>query len=162
MNWHRIDQGLDAGEDGNESEVSSGGIETAGAVAREAAPVREPAKAPFHHLAPRDHDKAFGCRVAFDDAVAHAVQVRPYTAMLGYEGTVIDRLGQARSNHLARVERREGVAVLDRGRDHGDREPVPVGIHKGHTLTPQHALAGVVSTRPAHADALDRLRIDDA
>ena len=49
----------------------------------------------FHHPAPRDDDKAFGCRIALDDAMAHAVQVRPCPAALGGEGAVIDRFPQA-------------------------------------------------------------------
>jgi hypothetical protein len=52
--------------------------------------------------------------------------------------------------------------ALHRGRHHGDCQPVPGRVHQGHTLTTPHALAGIVSPRPAHADARDRLRIDDA
>ena len=47
MNWHRIDQGLDAGKDGDEGEAPSGDIEASGAVAGETIPMREPTKAPL-------------------------------------------------------------------------------------------------------------------
>jgi hypothetical protein len=41
MNWHQIDQGRDAGEDGDEGEAPSGDIEASGAVAGETIPMRE-------------------------------------------------------------------------------------------------------------------------
>ena len=81
MNWHWIDKGLDAGEDGDEGEAPSGDIEASGAVAREAVPMRQPAKAAFHHPSPSDDDKAFGRRIALDDVMAHAVPVRPRPAV---------------------------------------------------------------------------------
>ena len=65
----------------------------------------------FHHPAPRDDDKAFGRRIALDDAMAHAVPVRPRPAALGGEGAVIDRFPQAGPHRLAAVQRRKGVAV---------------------------------------------------
>jgi hypothetical protein len=111
MNWHWIDKGLNTGEDGDASEAPSGDIEASGAVARETIPMRQPAKAAFHHPSPRDDDKAFGRRIALDDAMAHAVQIRPRPAALGGEGAVIDRFPQAGPHCLAAVQRRKGVAV---------------------------------------------------
>ena len=159
---HSRTKGLDAGEDGDASEAPSGDIEASGAVAGETIPMRQPAKAPFHHLAPRDDDKALGRRIALGDAMAHAMQVRPRPAALGGEGAVIDRFPQAGPHCLAAVQRRKGVAVLHRGRHHGDREPMPGGVHQGHAFATPHPLAGIVPAWPAHADSLDRLRIDDA
>ena len=72
MNWHRIDQGLDAGEDGDEGEAPRGDIEASGAIAGETIPMREPTKAPLHYPAPRDDDKALGRRIALDDVMMHA------------------------------------------------------------------------------------------
>jgi hypothetical protein len=43
MNWHRIDQNLDAGEDGDEGKAPSGDIKASGAVAGEIIPMRAPA-----------------------------------------------------------------------------------------------------------------------
>jgi hypothetical protein len=39
MNWHRIDQSLDAGEDGDEGEAPSGDIKASGAIAGETIPM---------------------------------------------------------------------------------------------------------------------------
>jgi hypothetical protein len=41
LNWPWIDQGFDAGEDAGEAEASGGNIETAGAVAQQAAPISD-------------------------------------------------------------------------------------------------------------------------
>ena len=77
MDWHRIDQGFDAREDGDAGEAAGGNIEATGAVARQAIPVGKPAERPLYHPPPGDDDKALGRRVAFDEAVAHTVQSLP-------------------------------------------------------------------------------------
>src|SRR5687768_18513297 len=100
---HRVEQGLDAGEDGGEGKASRGDIQTPGAVADEAAPMGEPAEAALDHPAARDDDEALGRRVARGDAMAHAVQVRPGAAAVGGEGAVVDRLTQSGPARLARV-----------------------------------------------------------
>src|SRR4051812_44926764 len=158
---HRVEQRLEAGEDADEGEAGGRGIEPAGAVPGEAAPVGQPAEAPLHHPAAGEHDEALGLRVAGYDAVAHPVDVRPFAAALGRERGVVDALPQGGPARLAGVQRLQRVPVLHRGRHDGDREPVPLGVHQRHPLAPEHLLAGVVPARAADGDALHRLRVDD-
>src|SRR5215212_12244611 len=92
---HRVEQGLAAGEDAGQGDAGGGDIEPAGPILGEAAPVREPAEAALDHPATREDDEALGLRVAGDEAVAHAVPVRPLAASLGRERAVVDALPQA-------------------------------------------------------------------
>jgi hypothetical protein len=62
MAWHRIDQGFDARQDGDEGQASSGDIKATGAVAQQAIPVGQPAERALHHPPPGDDDKALGRR----------------------------------------------------------------------------------------------------
>ena len=154
-----VEQGLDAGEGGGEGETRSRHIQAPGAVAGEPAPMREQAEAALDRPAVRDDGEAPGRRVARGDPTVQAVQAGLGAAALGGEGAVVDRLAQAGPPELAGVQRRQHVAILDRGRDHGDREPVRLGVHQRHPLASQHVLAGVVPARPANAEARDRLRV---
>src|SRR3954447_15889803 len=79
---HRVEQGLEAGEDADDGEAGGRDVEPGGAVPGEAAPVGQPAEAALAHPAAGEHDEALGLRVAGDDAVAHAVHVRPLAAAL--------------------------------------------------------------------------------
>jgi len=124
--------------------------------------VGQPAEAPLHHPATREHDEAPCGRVTGHHPVAHAVQVRPGAAALGREGTVVDTLAQRRPADLAGVQRLQRVPVLHGSRHDGDREPVPLGVDQRHPLAPDRTLGRVVPPRAAHGDALHRLRVDDA
>src|SRR5690349_1627135 len=122
----------------------------------------KPAEAAFHDPAAREHDKTFLSRVALAHAVAHAVPVRPRVTGCSREGPVQDCLPQAGPRRLAWIKSLKRVAILHRGGDDRDGQPGAIGINQGHALAPEHLLGGIVSTGPAHRDALDRLRVDDA
>src|SRR6059058_3358263 len=109
---HRVEQRLEAGEDADEGETGGGDVEPAAPVPGEAAPGGQPAEAPLHHPAAREHDEALGLRVAGNDAVAHAVDVRPLAAAPGRERAVVDALAQGGPARLAGVQRLRRVPVL--------------------------------------------------
>lgn len=75
MDWHGVEQGFDAGQDGGERDAGGRDIEAPGEIPEQPAPMREPAEAAFHDSAALEHDKAFLVWAALDHAVAHAVPV---------------------------------------------------------------------------------------
>src|SRR3954452_24131820 len=120
---HRVGQGLAAGEDADTGGAGRRDVGPAGAVPGEAAPVGRPAEAPLDRPAPGEHDEALGLRVAGDDAVARAVEVRPLAAAPGRGRAVVDALAQGGPAGLAGVQRLERVPVLHGSRHRRDREP---------------------------------------
>src|SRR3982750_49059 len=162
LDWHRVEQSLDAGQAGRERDACGGDVQTAGAVPQQPTPMHEPAEAAFYDPTAREHDEACLSGVTLDYMVAHAMPVRPLVAARCGEGPIQDRLPQAGPRRLAWIKSFERVAVLHRGGDDRDGEPSAVGINQSHALAPEHFLVGVVPTGTAHRDALDRLRVDDA
>src|SRR4028119_919559 len=124
--------------------------------------MHEPTEAALHHPAAREHDEAFLSGVTLDHAVAHAVPVRPLVTGCRREGSIQDRLPQAGPRRFAGIKSFERVAILHRGWDNRDSQPGAIGINQGHALAPEHFLGSVVPAGPAHRNALDRLRVDDA
>lgn len=64
----------------------------------------KPAEGPFHDPAPLQNDKTFLFRLLLDDAMAHAVEIAPFLAMLGREGTIEDGQAQAGPLLLASIK----------------------------------------------------------
>lgn len=104
VNWHRIDQSLDAGEDGDEGEAPSGDIEASGAIAGETIPMREPTKAPLNGLITNDKfclTRAGRLRLSWPRARVRSLPPA-YSS-----GEVIHRGGEhAAAAHLARPAHR--------------------------------------------------------
>ena len=138
MNWHGVEQGLDAGQDGGERDPSGGDVQTASPVPQQPTPMHEPAEAAFHDPTAREHDKAFLSGVTLDHAVTHAVPVRPLLAARGREGPIQDRLPQAGPRRLAWIKSVKRVAILHRGGDDRDGQPGAIGVNQGHALAPEH------------------------
>ena len=121
----------------------------------------EPAAAAFDDPAARQDGEALLTWRARDSLATHVVQVGPEAAPLSGEGAAQDRRAQAGLCHLALIEGRKRVTLLDRRGHHGGGEPVPVGIHHGHPLALNQAFGGIEATRPAHGKAFHGLRVDD-
>ncbi len=130
MDWHWVEQGFDAGEDGGEGEASGGDIQAACAISEQPAPVHQPAEAALDNPATCERDKALLLGIARDDAMAHAVQVAPFPAALGGEGAIEDRLAFGLgSRELARraAERPQFMAAVTHAVG-GFLVPVPGGV----------------------------------
>ena len=131
MNWHRIDQSLDAGEDGDEGEAPSGDIEASGAVAREAVPMREPAKAAFDGLITNDKfclTRAGRLRLSWPRARVRSL------APAYSSGEVIHRGGEhAAAAHLARPAHRRSDG--DRPAALGSGLPAPPAMGDDESIS---------------------------
>src|ERR1700709_1819411 len=112
MNWHGVEQGFDARQDGRKRDAGGGKPETSGAITQQPTPVREPAEAALDHPAALEHDEALLPGVALDHVVAHAVPVRPVPAALGDKAAVEDGLAQAGPFCLANIQGGKRVALL--------------------------------------------------
>ena len=104
MNWHWIDKGLNAGEDGDEGEAPSGDIEASGAIAGETIPMREPTEAALNGLITNDKfclTRAGWLRLSWPRARVRSL------APAYSSGEVIHRGGEhAAAAHLARPAHR--------------------------------------------------------
>ncbi len=96
-------------------------------------------------------------RDLLDHTVTQAVQMAPLLAPLGGDGAIQDGQAQARPSRFAVIRRRQRVAILHVGRDHRQRQDVPLGIDHHDTLAPDPLLGPVVAAQAARAEALDAL-----
>src|SRR3954468_13467184 len=110
---HRVEEGLDAGQDGGARDPSGGDVQTASAIPQQSTPMHEPAEAALHDPPAREHDKACLSGVALDHTMADAVRVRPLVTGCSREGPVQDRLPQAGPRGFADIESSQRVAVLN-------------------------------------------------
>jgi hypothetical protein len=107
-------------------------------------------------FSPRRIYEARLVEIAFDDVVAHAMQIVPFAAAVDDEATVEHGHTQAGPLGLSGVKSGQRVGGNDR-----DPELDTVGIDQRHPLAAPHLLGRVIAPRPAHWDAFYRLGVDE-
>ena len=103
VDWPRVEQSGDAGQDGDERKTRGADGEAAGTIAEQPAPGPEPAEAALHYRSAFEDDKARASGVALDEVMVHAVhavKIAPLPAAFSEEGPVQDRLAPARPSLL--------------------------------------------------------------
>ena len=131
MNWHWIDKGLNAGEDGVEGEAPSGDIEASDAIAGETIPMRQPTKAPLNGLITNDKlclTRAGRLRLSWPRARVRSL------APAYSSGEVIHRGGEyAAAAHLARPAHRRSDG--DRPAALGSGLPAPPAMGDDESIS---------------------------
>ena len=162
LNRHRVVQRLPSRQGSGAGKTGGRDIKPAGALTEQSAPVRQPPEASLEHPSPRQHDEALLAWLARHHDMAHAMPVGPCLAAFGGQRAVVDGFAQARPVCLPRIERRQGIAILQHGRHATGGQPVAIGIHQCHPFAPEPRFARIAAAWPTHRDAVDPLGVDDA
>ncbi len=84
----RIAEGGHGDEAGDTGEATGRDVEAAGALARQATAVAEPAEGAVDNPAPLQHNEALLIRALLDSVMTYPVQMAPLSAPLGCKGAV--------------------------------------------------------------------------